>query len=167
MTFYRVRTGTGSKMSRIRNTALKTWCTVVMLQKWTSPKKRVGSGSVITGTDPLIGSGTPDLTRIENYFIPHRQHRVYALSYLRYLHTSVADPRHFGLYPDSDPEPRIQILLVLLLTFTLLRIHDILEWIRIRGSMPSVADPGCLFRILIKEFKYFNPKKAKKWFFKL
>jgi hypothetical protein len=40
----------------------------------------------------------------------------------------------------------------------------------------SVADPGCLSRIpdptffhpgsriLIKEFKYFNPKKAKKWF---
>ncbi len=49
------------------------------------------------------------------------------------------------------------------------------------GALASVADPGCLFRIRpfsipdpgselspsrirIKEFKYFNPKKAKKWF---
>jgi hypothetical protein len=47
----------------------------------------------------------------------------------------------------------------------------------IRGPLlTSVADPGCLSRIpdptffhpgsriLIKEFKYFNPKKSKKWF---
>jgi hypothetical protein len=30
-----------------------------------------------------------------------------------------------------------------------------------------IPDPNCLYpgsRILIKEFKYFNPKKAKKWF---
>ncbi len=30
-----------------------------------------------------------------------------------------------------------------------------------------IPDPNCLhpgFRILIKEFKYFNPQKAKKWF---
>jgi len=46
-------------------------------------------------------------------------------------------------------------------------------------AFPSVADPGCLSRIpdptffhpgsriLIKEFKYFNPKKSKKMGFKL
>jgi hypothetical protein len=28
----------------------------------------------------------------------------------------------------------------------------------------SVADPGCLSRILIKEFKYFNPQKQKNGF---
>jgi hypothetical protein len=31
----------------------------------------------------------------------------------------------------------------------------------LRGKLSSVADPGCLSRIRIKEFKYFDPNK---WF---
>jgi hypothetical protein len=54
------------------------------------------------------------------------------------------------------------------------------ENLRNMCTFPSVADPGCLSRIrlfsipdpnclhpgsrILKEFKYFNPKKAKKWF---
>jgi hypothetical protein len=35
------------------------------------------------------------------------------------------------------------------------------------GCLSRIPDPNCLHpgsRILIKEFKYFNPKKAKQWF---
>jgi hypothetical protein len=45
------------------------------------------------------------------------------------------------------------------------RIRDVYTGSRIR--LFSIPDPNCLHprsRILIKEFKYFNPKKAKKWF---
>jgi hypothetical protein len=45
------------------------------------------------------------------------------------------------------------------------RIRDVYPGSRIR--LFSIPDPNCLHpgsRILIKEFKYFNPKKAKKWF---
>ncbi len=40
------------------------------------------------------------------------------------------------------------------------RIRDVYPGSRIR--LFSIPDPGS--RILIKEFKYFNPKKSKKWF---
>ncbi len=46
------------------------------------------------------------------------------------------------------------------------RIRDVYLGSRIR--LFSIPDPNCLHpgsRILIKEFKYFNLKKAKKWFF--
>jgi hypothetical protein len=33
------------------------------------------------------------------------------------------------------------------------------RWKRFRILGTSVAEPGCLFRIRAKEFKYFNPKK--------
>ncbi len=48
------------------------------------------------------------------------------------------------------------------------RIRDVYPGSRIR--LFSIPDPNCLrpgSRILIKEFKYFNPKKSKKMVFKL
>jgi hypothetical protein len=45
------------------------------------------------------------------------------------------------------------------------RIRDVYPGSRIR--LFSIPDPNCLHpgsRILIKELKYFNPKKTKKWF---
>ncbi len=47
----------------------------------------------------------------------------------------------------------------------MLRIRDVYPGSRIR--LFSIPDPNCLHpgsRILIKECKYFNPQKAKKWF---
>ncbi len=49
--------------------------------------------------------------------------------------------------------------------FLVWRIRDVYPGSRIR--LFSILDPNCLHsgsRILIKEFKFFNPKKAKKWF---
>jgi hypothetical protein len=46
-----------------------------------------------------------------------------------------------------------------------LRIRDVYHGSRIR--LLSIPDPGSELspsRILIKEFKYFNPNKSKKWF---
>jgi hypothetical protein len=48
---------------------------------------------------------------------------------------------------------------------SVLRIRDVYPGSRIR--LFSIPDPNCLHpgsRILIEEFKYFNPKKNKKWF---
>jgi hypothetical protein len=49
---------------------------------------------------------------------------------------------------------------------SVLRIRDVYPGSRIR--LFSIPNPGSELspsRILVKEFKYFNPKKSKKWFF--
>ncbi len=86
-------------------------------------------------------------------------------------------PRAFGYFYDWDTlsivvlEPLVSfydwntLSIVVLEPLAVLRIQDVYPGSRIR--LFSIPDPNCLHpgsRVLIKEFKYFNPKKSKKWF---